>query len=382
MTTPDLVAAMPPTPAAAVRAEPDALVVVEHLVKHYRSDRAQVVRAVDDVSFTIRRGETFGLVGESGSGKSTVARTILRLHEPTAGRVTFDGVDLASLGPSELRRQRRSMQIVFQDPFASVNRRKTLSEIIAGPMIFQGERDGAKVRARVSRLFDIVGLPQAYAHRHPHEISGGQCQRVGIARALALEPSFVILDEAVSSLDVSVRSQILNLLRQLQRDLGLTYMFVSHDLAIVRYMSNSLAVMYGGRIVEDGPRAELFERPQHPYTHALMGAIPVPDPDRERARKRVLSVDTTGQLINLVGCRYQPRCPIGRSLDVCRTVDPTLTSVGERHAVACHFPQSAESIVAAADEAQVAGEPDAAGEPQAAGESQAAGEPQAAAGDP
>src|SRR6185369_4318878 len=178
--------------------------------------------------------------------------------------------------------------------------------------------------ARVSRLFDIVGLPQAYAHRHPHEISGGQCQRVGIARALALEPSFVILDEAV-------RSQILNLIRQLQRDLGLTYMFVSHDLAIVRYMSNSLAVMYGGRIVEDGPRAELFERPQHPYTHALMGAIPVPDPDRERARKRVLSVDTTGQLINLVGCRYQPRCPIGRSLDVCRTVDPTLTSVGERH---------------------------------------------------
>ena len=328
----------------------DALLVVENLVKHYRSDRGHVVRAVDDVSFSIRRGETFGLVGESGSGKSTVARTILRLHEPTSGRVMFDGVDLHSLGASALRRQRRSMQIVFQDPFAAVNRRKTLSEIIAGPMIFQGETDGDKVRARVSRLFDIVGLPQAYAHRHPHEISGGQCQRVGIARALALEPSFVILDEAVSSLDVSVRSQILNLLKQLQRDLGLTYMFVSHDLAIVRYMSNSVAVMYGGRIVEDGPRAELFERPQHPYTHALMGAIPVPDPDRERARTRVLTVDTSGHVVNFVGCRYQPRCPIGRLREVCQTIDPPLARVAERHAVACHFPQSAESIVAAAGE--------------------------------
>ena len=326
----------------------DALVVVEHLVKHYRTGRSQVVRAVDDVSFTIQRGQTFGLVGESGSGKSTVARTILRLHEPTSGRVIFDGVDLQALAPDALRRQRRSMQIVFQDPFASVNRRKTLSEIIASPMVFQGERDSHKIQARVSRLFDIVGLPQAYAHRHPHEISGGQCQRVGIARALALEPSFVILDEAVSSLDVSVRSQILNLLKELQRELGLTYMFVSHDLAIVRYMSDSVAVLYGGRIAEVGPREGLFERPRHPYTHALMGAVPVADPDRQRARKRVLTYETPGEAINLAGCRYAPRCPIGQSLDVCRTTDPALQGMGAHHLVACHFPQSAESIVATA----------------------------------
>lgn len=331
---------------------PEALVVVENLVKHYKGGPTHVVRAVDGVSFTIRHGETFGLVGESGSGKSTVARTILRLHEPTSGRVVFGGVDLSSLKPAELRRQRRLMQIVFQDPFASVNRRKTLTEIIAGPLIFQGERDTRKIQARVSRLFDLVGLPQAYAHRHPHEISGGQCQRVGIARALALEPSFVILDEAVSSLDVSVRSQILNLLKQLQRELGLTYMFVSHDLAIVRYMADDLAVMYAGRIVEVGPREELFQRPQHPYTHALMGAIPVPDPDRERAKVKVLTLDTSGQAAAETGCRYAPRCPIGRARDVCRTVDPPLGSVGERHAVACHFPQSAESMAAAAAAAE------------------------------
>jgi len=334
--------------ASVAAGRPDALVVVENLVKHYKGGQAQVVRAVDGVSFTIRRGETFGLVGESGSGKSTVARTILRLHEPTSGRVTFDGVDLGSLGSAELRRQRRLMQIVFQDPFASVNRRKTLTEIIAGPLIFQGERDKRKIQARTSRLFDLVGLPQAYAHRHPHEISGGQCQRVGIARALALEPSFVILDEAVSSLDVSVRSQILNLLKHLQRELGLTYMFVSHDLAIVRYMADDLAVMYAGRIAEVGPREELFHRPQHPYTHALMGAIPVPDPDRERAKAKVLTLDTAGQAVNLAGCRYAPRCPIGRAQDVCATQDPALTAVGDGHVVACHFPQSAENIAAAA----------------------------------
>jgi len=362
-----------PAPAGVAPAPSDALVVVENLVKHYRTGR-QVVRAVDGVSFTIGRGETFGLVGESGSGKSTVARAILRLHEPTAGRVLFDGVDLGSLGPHELRRQRRLMQIVFQDPFASVNRRKTLSEIIAGPLVFQGERDQPKIQARVARLFDIVGLSQAYAHRHPHEISGGQCQRVGIARALALEPSFVILDEAVSSLDVSVRSQILNLLKQLQRDLGLTYMFVSHDLAIVRYMASNMAVMYAGRIVEVGPRDELFERPQHPYTHALMGAIPVPDPERERAKTKVLTLEAGPALVDRGGCRYVARCPIGRSQEVCATVDPPLAAVGAGHAVACHFPQSAESVVAASAAAAAA----AGGAPAAA----AAGPPATAGGAP
>jgi len=339
--------ATPSTYPAALEDQADALVVVEDLVKHYRAGRSQVVRAVDGVSFTILRGDTFGLVGESGSGKSTVARTILRLQEPTSGRVTFDGVDLGSLRADQLRRARRRMQIVFQDPFASLNRRKTLSEIIAGPMVFQGEHDKQKVAARVSYLFDVVGLPQVYAQRHPHEISGGQCQRVGIARALALEPSFVILDEAVSSLDVSVRSQILNLLRRLQRDLGLTYMFVSHDLAVIRYMANTLAVMYAGRIVERGPREQLFGMPQHPYTHALMGAIPVPDPERERAKMRVLSVDSSSSTVVQTGCRYAPRCPIGRSLELCATVDPPLAEVGGGHAVACHFPQTAESLAVA-----------------------------------
>jgi oligopeptide/dipeptide ABC transporter ATP-binding protein len=302
------------------------------------------VRAVDGVSFEIGRGETFGLVGESGSGKSTLARLLLRLDRPSSGRVVFEGQDLAALPAGELRRLRRRMQIVFQDPFASLNRRRTVEQTIALPLrVHRRDLKSAARSARVGELLELVGLRPTHASAYPRELSGGQCQRVSIARALALEPELVVLDEAVSAVDVSIQAQILNLLRELQGRLGLTYLFVSHDLAVVRYMSDRLAVMYAGRIVESGPRDRLFENPLHPYTHALLASIPSVAAFTERL-DAVVHEEPTGE-VDVEGCRYYPRCPLGGRAR-CREVDPALEPVGPEHAAACHFPQSQESLLA------------------------------------
>jgi oligopeptide/dipeptide ABC transporter ATP-binding protein len=327
----------------------DELVVVEGLRRHFRLGdhrERQLVRAVDDVSLTIRRGETFGLVGESGSGKSTLARLLLRLDEPTAGRILFDGIDLAALSARELRRLRWRLQIVFQDPFASLNRRRTVEQAISLPLeVHRPELGSAARAARVRELLDLVGLRANHASAYPRELSGGQCQRVSIARALSVEPEFVVLDEAVSAVDVSIQAQILNLLRELQERLGLTYLFVSHDLSVVRYMSNTIAVMYHGKIVEQGSREQLFATPRHPCTHALLASIPSPDPvaERERTPAHVIVKEEVSSGGEVEGCRFHPRCPLG-TRETCRAVEPPLEPLEPGHEVACHYPQSAESL--------------------------------------
>ena len=262
------------------------LVVARGLVKRFRLGRGEQLTALDDVSLEIRRGETFGLVGESGSGKSTVSRALLALLPLDGGTVTFDGTDVHALGRGDLRALRRRMQMVFQDPFAALNRRQTVAQIVAAPLEAHGIGDRASRAARVAETLDLVGLGAAYRTRRPREMSGGQCQRVAIARALALDPEFVVLDESVSALDVSIQAQILNLLNELQQRLGLTYLFISHDLAVVRYMASTVAVMQRGRIVEHGTREQLFSAAQDDYTRQLMAAIPAVDPAAERARRR------------------------------------------------------------------------------------------------
>ena len=325
------------------------LVAVEALRRHFRVGRGRdrhVVRAVDGVSFAIDRGETFGLVGESGSGKSTLARLLLRLDRPTAGRVLFDGQDLAGLSPSELRRLRRRMQIVFQDPFSSLNRRRTVEQTISLPLRVHRRDLGSVARVqRVRELLDLVGLRAEHARAYPRELSGGQCQRVSIARALALEPELVVLDEAVSAVDVSIQAQILNLLRELQEQLGLTYLFVGHDLAVVRYMSDRLGVMYSGRIVESGPRDRLFEYPLHPYTHALLASIPSAGASGEQLDAVVH--DEIEAQTEPAGCRFHPRCPLGDRAK-CREIDPALELVEADHTAACHYAQTRQSLLAEA----------------------------------
>jgi oligopeptide/dipeptide ABC transporter ATP-binding protein len=330
-----------------VSTDTDPLIVVDHLVRHFGSQgrRAdQAVRAVDDVSFEIRRGETFGLVGESGSGKSTLARLLLRLDMPTSGRVLFGGEDVFSMSPREHRRLRPRMQMVFQDPFASLNRRKTVEQTIAFPLrVHQPHLAADARRARVRELLDLVGLRANHAEAYPRQLSGGQCQRVSIARALALGPEFVVLDEAVSAVDVSIQAQILNLLRELQERLGLTYLFVSHDLAVVRYMSSSIGVMYHGRVVELGSREQLFSSPQHPCTHALLASIPSPDPPEAQEQHHAIVHEELMSDARVTGCRYHPRCPLGRR-SLCQETEPGLDPVGPGHRAACHYPQSAESL--------------------------------------
>jgi oligopeptide/dipeptide ABC transporter ATP-binding protein len=332
----------------------DALVVVDHLVRHFGGrgrKAAEAVRAVDDVSFEIRRGETFGLVGESGSGKSTLARLLLRLDKPTSGRVLFEGDDVFSMSGREHRRLRPRMQMVFQDPFASLNRRKTAEQTIEFPLrVHRPELGSDARRARVRELLDLVGLRPTHAGAYPRQLSGGQCQRVSIARALALGPEFIVLDEAVSAVDVSIQAQILNLLRDLQERLGLTYLFVSHDLAVVRYMSNSIGVMYHGRIVELGSREQLFSSPKHPCTHALLASIPAHEPPEELKRQHAIVHEETASDARVEGCRYNPRCPLGLR-ERCQAVEPGLDPVepgpetdGPVHRAACHYPQSAESL--------------------------------------
>jgi oligopeptide/dipeptide ABC transporter ATP-binding protein len=333
--------------AAPVNAPGDALVVVDHLVRHFGGSRRhpdRAVRAVDDVSFEIRRGETFGLVGESGSGKSTLARLLLRLDRPTSGRVLFEGQDVYSMSGGEHRRLRPRMQMVFQDPFASLNRRKTAEQTIEFPLrVHQPELSSTVRRARVRELLDLVGLRASHAAAYPRQLSGGQCQRVSIARALALGPEFVVLDEAVSAVDVSIQAQILNLLRELQERLGLTYLFVSHDLAVVRYMSNSIGVMYHGRIVEQGSREQLFTNPQHPCTHALLASIPSHEPPEEQERQHAIVHEEIASDARVEGCRYHPRCPLG-ARELCQQIEPGLDPVGPGHRAACHYPQSAASL--------------------------------------
>ena len=299
------------------------------------------VRAVDNVSLYIRRGETLGLVGESGCGKSTLGRTLLRLTEPTYGRIVFDGSEILALGSRKLRALRRKMQIIFQDPYSSLNPKMTVGEMVGEPLRIHGLVDARKPeRERVVALLEKVGLSKDALDRYPNEFSGGQRQRVGIARALASCPDFVVCDEPISALDVSIQAQIVNLLSDLQEDLGLAYLFISHDLKIVRHIAHRVAVMYLGRIVETGPVADVFEHPAHPYTRALLSAVPIPDPARRRLRV-ILEGEIASPLNPPTGCAFHPRCPRA-ARGVCDVDAPTLRNVGAsaQQAAACFFPEA------------------------------------------
>ncbi len=312
------------------------LLRVEGLVKHFPSPGGPI-RAVDGVSLTLQRGETLGLVGESGSGKSTLARCIVRLIEPTAGSVVFDGADLIAARRRQLRRLRRHFQIVFQDPYASLNPRRTVGQSVAAPLRVHGLYEAEGGDGRIDELFALVGLDASQRRRFPHELSGGQRQRVGIARALALNPKLLVLDEPVSSLDVSVRAQIISLLDRLQRELGLTYLLIAHDLAVVRQLADRVAVMYLGKLAEIADRDHLFEAPAHPYTQALLSAVPVPDPEGRENRRRILLVDRPGAMSE-AGCRFRARC--WKCTQRCEDEEPTLVSVVEAHSCACHHPDT------------------------------------------
>lgn len=329
----------------------DTLVDVRDLKMHFPLTSGIVlqrvvgyVRAVDGVSFSIKRGKTLGLVGESGSGKTTIGRTIVRLYKPTAGQVMFGDVDLAALSGERLRQMRQRVQMVFQDPFASLNPRFTIGSLIAEPMHIYHVADGKEIRDRTVELLRVVGLRPEYIDRYPHEFSGGQRQRIAVARALAINPEFVIADEPVSALDVSIRAQVLNLLQRLQKQFNLTYLFVSHDLSVVRHVADRIAVMYLGKIVELSDRDELYESPKHPYTKALLSAVPIPDPQIEKHRKRIiLSGDLPSPIRIPSGCRFHTRCPMAQ--DICREVEPAFEAKeGRDHFAACHFSEKVTAV--------------------------------------
>jgi oligopeptide/dipeptide ABC transporter ATP-binding protein len=322
------------------------LVQVRGLVKHFPVEGSDdVVRAVDGVTFEILQGETLGLVGESGCGKSTVGRCILRLIEPTGGEVKFDGRDVRAVGGRELRELRREMQIIFQDPYASLNPRMRVRDIIGEPLLIHGVKEKEERRGRVGELLRRVGLDPDYMNRYPHEFSGGQRQRIGIARALALNPKLIVADEPVSALDVSVQAQVVNLLQDLQAEFGLTYLFISHGLAVVEHISTRVAVMYLGRIVEVASSLELYAEPLHPYTKALLSAIPIPDPRRKRERI-ILTGDVPTPINPPSGCRFRTRCPA--AIAECARIDPDLREISPNHTVACiRVPGWAEAPTAA-----------------------------------
>jgi len=328
-------------------AQPEPLLTVEDLAVHFPVRKGAFsrvhghVRAVDGVSFSIPRGKSLSLVGESGSGKTTAGRAILRLIEPTRGRVVFNGLDLGGLGRAALRRERKRMQLIFQDPYGSLNPRMTVYSVLAEALAKHRIAPRAQRRGRVDELLKMVGLPTAAADRYPNEFSGGQRQRIGIARALAVEPDLIVADEPISALDVSIQAQIMNLLQDLQAKLGLTYLFIAHDLAVVRHISDFVAVMYLGRIVEFGTTDEIFKNPTHPYTRALLSAVPVPDPVAARERQ-VLCGDIPSPLNPPTGCHFHPRCP--DCIEVCKNVAPHLVNVSQTHSASCHVHAPADRL--------------------------------------
>ncbi len=329
----------------------DALLSTEALKVHFPitegllfERQVGAVRAVDGVSLEVKRGETLGLVGESGCGKSTFARAVIRLVEPTGGRITFDGTDITTLKGDGMRRMRRRMQMIFQDPYASLNPRMTIGSMLSEPLKVHGLAKGAEATNRARALIDIVGLPRNAINRYPHEFSGGQRQRAGIARALAVQPEFIAADEAVSALDVSIQAQIVNLLADLQNEFNLTYLFIAHDLSVVRHISDRIAVMYLGEVVELSPSRQLYELPLHPYTVALVSAVPIPDPRVESTRKRmILRGDVPSPANPPSGCRFHTRCWLKRELDdpeICVAETPGLRELRPGHQVACHFAEA------------------------------------------
>jgi len=333
-------------------ATPEPLLEVRDLVKHFPISRGIViqrrigaVRAVDGVSFDVGRGETLGIVGETGCGKSTTARLIMRLLDATGGQVRFDGQDVARLKGARLKAVRREMQMIFQDPYSSLNPRKTVGSIVAEPFAIHGLEQGSGERKRaVQALMETVGLNPEHYNRYPHEFSGGQRQRIGVARALALKPKLLIADEPVSALDVSIQAQVLNLLRDMQRRFGLTLIFIAHDLSVVRHMCDRVAVMYLGKIVEIGPNEALYDFPRHPYTGALLSAVPVADPAVAKAGRRLLSGDVPSPANPPSGCRFHTRCP--KAQERCSEVEPLLEDKGTGTSVACHYPLTEEELAA------------------------------------
>lgn len=318
------------------------LLQVNNLKKYFVSssgffgNTTKHLKAVDDVSFFINKGETFGLVGESGCGKSTVGRTLLRLYKPTAGEILFDGVNIANLKESELLPYRKKIQMIFQDPYASLNPRMTVKDIIGEPLDIHNIARGDDKETIIMDLLDRVGMNKDHASRYPHEFSGGQRQRIGIARALAVNPEFIICDEPISALDVSIQAQVVNMLEDLQDELGLTYLFIAHDLSMVRHISDRVGVMYLGNLVEVASSAELYANPQHPYTQALLSSIPVPDPSFSRNNKRIkLEGEVPSPINPPSGCKFRTRCRY--AMDICKEASPELKDIGSNHFVACHL---------------------------------------------
>jgi len=332
----------------------DVLLRVENLVKYFPIQSAalfrrekEFVHAVDGVSLEVRRGQTLGLVGETGCGKSTLARCVMRLYDITSGRVTFDGHDISRLKPRQMRPYRREMQMIFQDPYGSLNPRRRVGSIIGDPFAIHKTATGAERKRRVQEVMELVGLNPEHFNRFPAEFSGGQRQRIGVARALAFRPKLIICDEPVSALDVSIQAQIINLLADLQSELGLTYVFIAHDLSVVRHVSNNVAVMYLGQVTELAPVEDLWAHPRHPYTDALLSAVPIPDPDKSGQRERIiLAGDVPSPILPPSGCRFHPRCP--KAAATCVDKDPVLEPKlgdGADHLAACHFPvQDGEDI--------------------------------------